>query len=82
MIHSLLQALFTWALLLFAMQSFRMTFANLPLPILLSTFLLVAIVLVVACGGIWKALNPRSKCFERTTQPVPIPSLISAANKI
>ncbi|KAF8262315.1 hypothetical protein EI94DRAFT_1743976 [Lactarius quietus] len=32
MVHSLPEALITWALLLFAMQSFWMTFAHFPLP--------------------------------------------------
>ncbi|KAI9458593.1 hypothetical protein BJY52DRAFT_1268512 [Lactarius psammicola] len=41
-IHSLPQALFTWALPLFAMQSFWMTFAEFPLSMPLATFLPVA----------------------------------------
>jgi hypothetical protein len=76
MIHSLPQVLFTWALLLFAMQSFWMTFADLPLPMLPAIFP-VAVLLVFACRGVWKALHPRSKTFEGT-QPVPIPLLVPA----
>jgi hypothetical protein len=69
-VHSLPQALFTWALLLFAMQSFWLTFAHFPFPMLSATFLPVATVLVVACGGIWKALHPRPKNFEDATPAV------------
>ncbi|KAI9458599.1 hypothetical protein BJY52DRAFT_1416383 [Lactarius psammicola] len=80
-VHSLPQAMFTWALLLFAMQSFWMIFADFPLPMLLATFLPVATMLVVPCGGIWKALHPHPKTFEGATQPVPIPSLIPAVDQ-
>ncbi|KAH8987895.1 hypothetical protein EDB92DRAFT_1874834 [Lactarius akahatsu] len=81
-IHSLPQAMFTWALFLFAMQGFWMIFASLPLPMLLATFLSVATALVVPCGGIWKALHPRPKTFQNPAQPVPIPSLIPAVDQI
>lgn len=63
------------------MQSFWMPFADLPLPMLLATFLPVATLLVVPCGGIWKALHPRPNTFEDATQPVPLPSLIPAVDQ-
>jgi hypothetical protein len=78
MIHSLPHALFTWALLLFAMQSFGKTFADFPLPMFHVILLPVAALLVFACKGIWKALHPRSKSPEGATQPIPIPSLVPA----
>jgi hypothetical protein len=59
-----------------------MTFADFPIPMLFATFLPVATVLVVACGGIWKALHPRPKPFEDATHPVPTPSLIPAVDQI
>ena len=46
--HSLPQALFAWALLLLVMQAFLVTFADLPLPLILAMFLLVAAVLIMA----------------------------------
>ncbi|KAI9438424.1 hypothetical protein BJY52DRAFT_1380826 [Lactarius psammicola] len=57
-IHSLPQALFTWALPLFAMQSFWMTFAEFPLSMPLATFLPVA---TVALGGILYGISPTPK---------------------
>jgi len=51
-VHSLPQALFVWALLLFAIQHFWMAFAGLPLTFLLSASLPVAAVLLMACMGI------------------------------
>jgi hypothetical protein len=78
MVHSLPNAFFTWALLLFAMQSFGMTFSKFPLPMFHAILLPVAALLVFACKGIWKALHPRSKSPEGATQPIPIPSLAPA----
>ncbi|KAF8273489.1 hypothetical protein EI94DRAFT_1716017 [Lactarius quietus] len=63
-VHSLPKALFVWALLLFAIQGFWMTFAGLPPYLLLSTLFPIAAVLVVVCACIWKALHPRQKPFE------------------
>ena len=81
-VHSLPHALFTWALLLFAMQGFWMTIADIPLPMLYAVLLPIAALLVFTCGGIWKALHPRSKTFEGPTQPVPIPCLVPAPDQI
>ena len=82
MIHSLPHALFTWALLLFAMQGFGMTIVDIPLPMLYAILLPIAALLVFTCGGIWKVLHPRSKTFEGPTQPVPIPCLVPAPDQI
>lgn len=80
MIHSLPHALFTWALLLFAMQGFWVTIADFPLPMLHAILLPIAPLLVFACRGIWKALHPRSKPFEGATRSLPIPPLVPALN--
>jgi hypothetical protein len=49
-IHSLPQALFVWALLLFAVQHFLRAFPGLFLTSLLSTSLFVAVLLVAYVG--------------------------------
>ncbi|KAI9458604.1 hypothetical protein BJY52DRAFT_1186742 [Lactarius psammicola] len=53
-VHSLPQALFVWALLLFAIQHYWMAFAGLPLTFLLSASLPVAAVLLT---GIYTSAN-------------------------
>ncbi|KAF8257103.1 hypothetical protein EI94DRAFT_1760667 [Lactarius quietus] len=58
-VHSLPQALFVWALLLFSMQGFWMDFSDLPLTSLLCTLLPVAVILVVVGVGIWLIVRPR-----------------------
>ncbi|KAH9165129.1 hypothetical protein EDB89DRAFT_340249 [Lactarius sanguifluus] len=60
-VHSLPQALFTWAFLLLAIQCLWMTFADLPSHLLLSTLVPVGAVLVVMCAFLWRALRPRQK---------------------
>jgi uncharacterized membrane protein len=77
-VHSLPQALFVWALLLFLIQGFWMTFADLPLTLLLSTFLPIAAVLILASVGIWLALHPRQRTSEDPMLPPPMPPLIPA----
>ena len=70
-VHSLPKALFVWALLLFAIQVFWMTFSGLSPLLLLSTLFPIAAVLVVVCACIWKALHPRQKPFEGPMLSVP-----------
>jgi hypothetical protein len=41
-----------------------MTFSDLPTRIFLPVVIPLAIVLTVACLGIWMALHPREKGFE------------------
>ena len=77
-VHSLPQALFVWALLLFLIQGFRITFIDLSLALLLSTLLPIAAVLIMASVGIWIALHPRQRTSEDTMLPPPMPPLIPA----
>lgn len=72
--HSLPQALFAWALLLLVMQAFLVPFADLPLPLSLAIFLLVAAVLVIA----QKVVYPTSLQGSSTTNIYS--SLISPAH--
>ncbi|KAF8269466.1 hypothetical protein EI94DRAFT_950737 [Lactarius quietus] len=74
-VHSLPQALFVWALLLFSMQGFWMVFADLPLIVILSTLLPVAAILVVMGLGIWLIVRPRTEPIEdAVVQPdIPLP---------
>jgi len=76
-VHSLPQALFVWALLLFLIQGFCITFIHLSLPFLLSS-LLIASVLVMASVGIWLALHPRQRTSEDAMLPPPMPPQIPA----
>jgi NhaP-type Na+/H+ or K+/H+ antiporter len=64
MVHSLPQAGFVWASLLFTIQGFCMTFSDIPGTILWRIIIPVAVVLIVAFWGIWVALHPREKSFE------------------
>lgn len=72
-VHSLPQALFAWGFLLLSMQCFWMTFADLSLPLILATSLPAAVMLVVACVGIWRVVHPRQKVFNDPVLPAPIP---------
>jgi len=63
-VHSLPQAGFVWASVLFTIQGFCMTFSDIPGTILLRIIIPVAVVLIVASWGIWVALHPREKSFE------------------
>lgn len=72
-VHSLPQALFIWAFLLLAIQGFWITFADLPLPLILATFLPVAAVLVIALVVIRKAVYPRQKVAKDPPPQAPIP---------
>ncbi|KAN0131595.1 hypothetical protein V8E53_010437 [Lactarius tabidus] len=72
-VHSLPQALFIWAFLLLAIQGFWMTFADLPLPLILATFLPVAAMLVIAFVVIRKAVYPRQKVVKDPAPQAPIP---------
>ncbi|KAI9458597.1 hypothetical protein BJY52DRAFT_413055 [Lactarius psammicola] len=63
-IHSLPQALFVWALLLFSLQGFLMAFADLPLPLLLLTLVLVVAILAVVCLVIWLVVRQRLEPIE------------------
>src|SRR5579863_1809882 len=70
-VHSLPQAVFVWASLLFTTQGFCMAFSDIPGTVLLPTITHVAVVLIVASFGIWVALHPREKSFGEVT-PTPI----------
>jgi hypothetical protein len=81
-VHSLPQALFVWALLLFLIQGFCITFIDLSLTLLLSTLLPIAVVLAMASVGIWLALHPRQRTFEEdAVVPQPMSPLIPAEEK-
>ncbi|KAF8257106.1 hypothetical protein EI94DRAFT_1730979 [Lactarius quietus] len=58
-VHSLPQALFVWALLLFSMQGFWAAFVDLPVTLRLSTLLPVASILATVGLGIWFIAYPR-----------------------
>jgi hypothetical protein len=70
-VHSLPQALFIWALLLFATQGFWfwVTFAGLSPYSLLSTLFPIAVV----CACIRRVLHPRQKPFEGSMLSAPVP---------
>jgi len=80
-VHSLPKALFVWALLLFAVQGFWMTFAGLTPHILIATLLPIAAVLVAVCACIWRALHPRQKPFEGPILSAPVPPPIPAEDQ-
>ncbi|KAH9044164.1 hypothetical protein EDB84DRAFT_1470434 [Lactarius hengduanensis] len=63
-VHSLPQALFVWALLLFSMQGFWMAFANLPPTSLLLTLVLVAAILTLTCLVIWLVVRQLPEPIE------------------
>lgn len=87
-VHSLPQAIFVWASLLFTIQGFCFCLAigDIPGTILWPIMIPVAVVLIVASFGFWVALHPREKSFEEeatpTSPPTPtdlkeLPSLVS-----
>jgi len=84
-VHSLPQAFFVWALLLFLIQVFCMAFIYLSLTSFLSTLIPVTAVLVIASLGIWLALHPRQKTPQDAMHPppnnAPIPPLILAEDR-
>ncbi|KAH9009027.1 hypothetical protein EDB84DRAFT_41975 [Lactarius hengduanensis] len=63
-VHSLPQALFVWALLLFSMQGFWMAFADLPPTSLLLTLVLVAAILTLTCLVIWLVVRQLPEPIE------------------
>jgi ABC-type microcin C transport system permease subunit YejB len=67
------QALFAWALLLLAIQGFWITFADLPLPLSLATFLPVATMFVTVFVGIRKAVYPQQEVFKNPALALPTP---------
>ncbi|KAI9435468.1 hypothetical protein H4582DRAFT_1969598 [Lactarius indigo] len=69
MVHSLPQALFVWALLLFSMQGFWMIFSDLPLVLLLCTLFPAAAILIMMCLGIWLVVRPRPEPIEDAVLP-------------
>ncbi|KAI9458566.1 hypothetical protein BJY52DRAFT_411425 [Lactarius psammicola] len=80
-VHSLPQALFVWALLLFLIQGLWMAFIDLSPTLVLSTLLPTAVVVAMACVGIWLALHPRQKTLEGAMLPPPTLPLIPAEEK-
>jgi hypothetical protein len=73
-VHSIPQAAFVWAIFLFVIQGFYMTFGDIPGRILLPVVIPVAVVLLIACFGIWVALHPRGRPLEEASEPLPEPS--------
>jgi len=73
-VHSIPQAAFVWASFLFVIQGFWMTFGDLPGRILLPTIIPVAVVLIIACFGIWVALHSRGKPQEEGPESPPASS--------
>jgi hypothetical protein len=61
-----------WASILFTIQGFWLTFADIPPTLLICVVLPILIVLGSACFGIWVALHPREKPFEDATLPEPV----------
>ena len=74
-VHSLPKALFVWALVLFAIQGFWMTFASLNPYILLATVFPTAAVLLAVCVCIWRALYPPPKPLAGPILSAPAPVL-------
>jgi hypothetical protein len=74
-VHSLPQALFVWALILFAIQGFWMAFAGLPTALILPITIPVVVVLTVTSVAIWIALHPREKTpsLQDTEVSIPVP---------
>jgi hypothetical protein len=68
-VHSLPQAFFAWALLLFLIQVFWMAFIDISLTSLLSTLIPITAILVMTSVGIFLALYPRQKHIEDTMPP-------------
>ena len=80
-VYSLPKALFIWALLLFAIQGFWMTFAGLTPYVLYATLFPVAAVLIAVCACIWRALHPRQKPFEGPILSSHVPPQIPAEDQ-
>lgn len=80
-VHSLPQALFVWALLLFLIQVSWMALTYLSLTSLLSTLIPITAVMVMASVGVWLALHPCQKTSEDAISPPPIPPLIPAEDR-
>jgi hypothetical protein len=76
-VHGLPQASFVYTFYLFVIQGFWMTFGDLPLRIALPTIILVALVFVVICFGVWVVLQPRGRPSEETLLPAPVPIQIA-----
>jgi len=68
-VHSLPQAAFVWASLLFTIQGFCLTFGDIPGTILWRIMIPVAVAMSVASFGIWVALHPREKSCEEEAMP-------------
>jgi hypothetical protein len=66
-IHSMPQASFVYAFILFAVQGFCQTSAGLPLRIFVPTTISVGILLALASFGVWVALHPREKVVSGGT---------------
>ncbi|KAI0296414.1 hypothetical protein BC826DRAFT_1004932 [Russula brevipes] len=81
MVHSLPQVAFIWASSLFTLQGFGLVFGDLPTGILLRTLIPIAVVLVVACYGIWVALHPRERPFREFSLPESAPFLDSPTDQ-
>jgi hypothetical protein len=77
-VHSLPCASFIWALLLFGMQCFWVTFSGLPTRIFVPVVIPVGVVLAVACLAIWVALHPREIILEDATVPASVPPPVSS----
>ncbi|KAI0296417.1 hypothetical protein BC826DRAFT_233441 [Russula brevipes] len=81
MVHSLPQVAFIWASFLFTVQGFYLTIGDLPLTLLLHATIPIAIVLAIACYGIWVALHPRERPFRDVPLPEPAPILGSPTDQ-
>jgi hypothetical protein len=81
MVHSLPQVTFIWASLLFTLQGFGLVFGDLPTGTLLRAVIPIAIVLAVACYGIWVALHPRERPFRDVSLPESAPFLDSPTDQ-
>jgi hypothetical protein len=80
-VHSLPHASFIWALVLFTIQGFWMTFSDLPAGLLLPVAIPIAVVLAVTSLGIWVALHPREKFVQDKTVSAPVPLPIPTSEK-
>lgn len=70
-VHSLPQAAFVWASLLYTIQGFCFTFGDIPGTILWRIMIPVAVVLIVAAVAIWVTLHPREKSCEEEGMSTP-----------
>jgi len=81
MVHSLPQVAFIWASFLFTFQGFWSTLCDPPVTLLLHATTPIAIVLAIACYGIWVALHPRERAFRDVSLPEPAPFLDSPTDQ-